>query len=95
MLVLSRKAGERIVIGDRITVVVSRINGGRVTLAIQAPEQVKIIRGELRPYANAFRQREELPAEMVVQLDHDTPGAEVTEVTPLDFTVPTTSRLPR
>jgi carbon storage regulator len=94
MLVLSRKAGERIVIGDRITVVVSRINGGRVTLAIQAPEQVKIIRGELRPYTNAFRERDEAPAEVVVHMDHATPGADVTEVTPLDFTVPT-ARLPR
>jgi carbon storage regulator len=94
MLVLSRKAGERIVIGDRITVVVSRINGGRVTLAIQAPEQVKIIRGELRPYTNAFCHREEAKAEVVVHLNGDTPGAEMTEVAPLDFTVPT-ARLPR
>jgi carbon storage regulator len=94
MLVLSRKAGERIVIGDRITVVVSRINGGRVTLAIQAPEQVKIIRGELRPYANAFRERDEKAAEVVVHLNGDTPGAEVTEISPLELTT-STSRLPR
>jgi carbon storage regulator len=32
MLVLSRKEGEKLVIGDNITVVVSRVAGNRVTL---------------------------------------------------------------
>ena len=48
MLVLSRKIGERLVIGDNITVVVSRVAGNRVTLGIQAPGDVKIVRGELK-----------------------------------------------
>ena len=49
MLVLSRKIGERLVIGDGITVVVNRIAGNRVTLGIEAPSDVRIVRGELRP----------------------------------------------
>lgn len=49
MLVLSRKVGEKLVIGDNITVVVSRISGNRVTLAIEAPQEVRIVRGELKP----------------------------------------------
>jgi carbon storage regulator len=48
MLVLSRKIGERLVIGDNITVVVSRVAGNRVTLGIEAPSEVRIIRGELK-----------------------------------------------
>jgi carbon storage regulator CsrA len=48
MLVLSRKVGEKLVIGDNITVVVSRISGNRVTLAIEAPQDVRIVRGELK-----------------------------------------------
>jgi len=47
MLVLSRKIGEKLVIGDNITVVVSRVAGIRVTLGIEAPTEVRIIRGEL------------------------------------------------
>ena len=37
MLVLSRKIGEKLVIGDNITVVVSRVAGNRVTLGIGEP----------------------------------------------------------
>ena len=47
MLVLSRKIGEKVVIGDGIVVVVKRIHGQRVTFGIEAPETVRIVRGEL------------------------------------------------
>lgn len=47
MLVLSRKEGEKLVIGDNITLVVSKISGNRITLGIEAPNDVKIMRGEL------------------------------------------------
>ena len=52
MLVLSRKIGEKLVIGDNITVVVSRVAGNRVTLGIEAPSEVRIIRGELHVAAS-------------------------------------------
>lgn len=47
MLVLSRKVGEAIVIGDLIEVRVQRISGNRVRLAIEAPENVGVDRGEI------------------------------------------------
>lgn len=47
MLVLSRKRGESLVIGDNIRVFVNRIVGNRVTLGIEAPAEVHIMRGEL------------------------------------------------
>ena len=47
MLVLSRKIGERITIGDNITVVIQRIAGGRVSLGVEAPREVSILRSEL------------------------------------------------
>ncbi len=50
MLVLSRKAGESIKIGDEITVVIHRISGSRVTLGLDAPRNLRIIRGELKPF---------------------------------------------
>jgi carbon storage regulator len=48
MLVLSRKEGERIVIGENITLVVSRISGNRVAIGIEAPKEVTVVRGELK-----------------------------------------------
>ncbi|MFN9916749.1 MAG: carbon storage regulator [Pirellulaceae bacterium] len=47
MLVLSRKEGERLMIGDDITLVISKISGNRVSIGIEAPNGVKIVRSEL------------------------------------------------
>lgn len=47
MLVLSRKVGERIHIGGEVFVEVRRVAGNRVTLAVCAPKDVRILRGEL------------------------------------------------
>ncbi len=54
MLVLSRKAGERINIGNDITVEVRRVSGNRVTIALHAPKEVRILRGELKKVAQEF-----------------------------------------
>ena len=48
MLVLSRKAGERIWIGDDISVTVVRITGGGVRIGIEAPHEMPVIREELK-----------------------------------------------
>jgi carbon storage regulator len=48
MLVLSRKSGEWIQIGDAIRVQVVRIGGGRVKIGIEAPKSVGVLRGELK-----------------------------------------------
>ena len=47
MLVLTRKLGEEIFIGDNIRLIVNRIAGNRVTIGINAPDDVTILRGEL------------------------------------------------
>jgi carbon storage regulator len=51
MLVLSRKKGERIMIGRQVEVCVVSIRGDRVRLGFEAPAQVSIWRGELAPAA--------------------------------------------
>ncbi len=48
MLVLSRKVGERILIGNQVTVTVVRITGGGVRLGIEAPKEMTVIREELQ-----------------------------------------------
>ena len=45
MLVLSRKTGERIHIGENITIEIRRVAGNRVTLALEAPRDVRILPG--------------------------------------------------
>lgn len=47
MLVLSRKPGEKIVINNNVTVTVVAVVGNRVKLALEAPGEVQILRGEL------------------------------------------------
>lgn len=47
MLVVSRKKGESILIGDDIEILVSKLDDGSVKLAIDAPRNVSILRKEL------------------------------------------------
>ncbi|KGI39709.1 carbon storage regulator CsrA [Clostridium tetani] len=47
MLVVGRKKGESIIIGDDIEVTVVKVEDGAVKLAISAPKDVTILRKEL------------------------------------------------
>jgi carbon storage regulator len=47
MLVLSRKEGEQLMIGDNVVLTITRISGNRVAIGIEAPRDVRIVRGEL------------------------------------------------
>jgi carbon storage regulator len=53
MLVLSRKVGEKIHIGSDIVVTVVEIKGNRARLAIEAPDDVRILRHELADWLEA------------------------------------------
>ncbi len=72
MLVLTRKPGEKVVIGDDITLTVVAVQGNRVRLALDAPDQVRILRAEL-----ACWQDDPLDAE----LDGKPDGSEQRKVT--------------
>lgn len=70
MLVLSRKQNETIFIGDNVLVKVVRIAGGRVRLAIEAPDDVRISRGELvfdmnEPVHPICEQSDSVPSELI------------------------------
>jgi carbon storage regulator len=47
MLVLSRKPGQRIRIGDSVIITLLEINGRTVRLGIEAPHELEILREEL------------------------------------------------
>ena len=47
MLVLTRKGQEQIRIGEDITITILRIQGRTVRVGIDAPRQIRVVRGEL------------------------------------------------
>jgi carbon storage regulator len=47
MLVLTRRPGQSIMVGDSIELVVVRIEGDRVVLGIDAPREIRVVRAEL------------------------------------------------
>jgi carbon storage regulator len=47
MLVLSRKKDEKIIIGDKITIMVIEIRGDKVRLGIDAPKEITVHRQEV------------------------------------------------
>jgi carbon storage regulator len=53
MLVLSRKAGEQIVISDTITITIVEIRGDKVRIGIEAPPDVVVHRQEVWDAINA------------------------------------------
>jgi carbon storage regulator len=63
MLVLSRKSGEKLHLGERITLTVLEILGRRVRIGIEAPPEVSIRRGELahRPNTPAVTEGQKSP----------------------------------
>jgi carbon storage regulator len=47
MLVLSRKVGEQIIVGNNIRVTVAALCGNRVRLGITAPAEIPVLRPEV------------------------------------------------
>ena len=84
MLILQRKAGESLLIGEDITIRVVSLDGTRVRLAIAAPEDVPILRSELVTATAANRDsamEESAPAELLDLLggvlDHKREGQDL------------------
>lgn len=53
MLVLTRKANEKIRLGDDITITVVKISNGSIRLGIDAPRNVRILRSEIEAFDDA------------------------------------------
>jgi carbon storage regulator len=59
MLILTRRVGETLVIGDAVTVTVLGVKGGQVRIGVQAPRAVTVHREEIYE-----RIRAEVPAQL-------------------------------
>lgn len=55
MLIIARRKGQRILIGDDVEVVVTELSKGTVKLGILAPSERTILRGETKDVAEANR----------------------------------------
>jgi carbon storage regulator len=83
MLVIRRRAGQGIQIGDEIELEVLDITASRVTIGFRAPRAVAVVRKEvvLAGSANraaAARTSESALQELAAQLQHSTPYPEST-----------------
>jgi len=63
MLVLSRKVGQKILVGNNISVTVVRLTGGGVRLGIEAPPEMPIIREELADLLDQTDAEKGMPTE--------------------------------
>ncbi|QDR81964.1 carbon storage regulator CsrA [Sporomusa termitida] len=64
MLALTRKVGERIVIGDNIVLTIVDIKGDSIRLGIEAPKEIKIYRGEIYDAIAAENQQSAQPVDL-------------------------------
>jgi carbon storage regulator len=60
MLILTRRVGEAVMIGDNVTMTVLGIRGNQVRLGIDAPKSVAVHRKEI--YERIKREHEGFPA---------------------------------
>jgi carbon storage regulator len=67
MLVLTRRAGESVMIGDNVTITVLEARGDVIRLGIQAPRDVQVHREEIYRELQAANREAASPSEDAVQ----------------------------
>ena len=86
MLILQRRAGESVCIGENIEITVVATEGNKVRLAISAPPSVKILRSELvhaRDTNLDAAMEQSSPDELLHMLGDLLPGTHTTQATPV------------
>lgn len=67
MLVLKRRAGETLMLGDSIEIRVLRVDGDSVSIGIVAPQNIAIVRAELLQEIRAETASAAAPARSAIQ----------------------------
>ena len=68
MLILTRRSGEKIVIGDDVTVTVLGVKGRQVLIGIEAPPEIPVHREEI--YQKILKERAESPELQLLNPGH-------------------------
>ncbi len=68
MLVIRRRAGESLMIGDNVEVEILEIESSQVKIGIRAPREVAVLRKEIHLTAEQNRSASELPREALEKL---------------------------
>lgn len=67
MLVLSRKEGESLMIGDEISITILSIgSGGQVNIGISAPKEVLVLRSELKKAVSTNQDAAEIASPLLL-----------------------------
>lgn len=90
MLILTRRVGETLHIGDDITVTVVENRGGQIRLGIVAPEAMAIHRAEI--YARVGAVRSASPKDLVEEWNRTHPAQVAVEYRPLRDSIPIRTR---
>ena len=85
MLVLTRKAGETIRIGQDIVIKVIQTGKGTIKLGIEAPANVRVLRGELQAYPEGPGNRTREMSPTVVDAEIESFLAEFGDLFDLEF----------
>jgi carbon storage regulator len=84
MLVLSRKVGEKILIGNNISVTVVRVGQGAVRIGVEAPQDLAIVREEIKDTAKVDTAKVDTVAAATVAAD--TAAAECSDASESEIT---------
>ena len=85
MLVLSRKQNQEVMIGDQIKITVLKTRGNTVRLGIEAPREIKVVRGELDSEPSPTDDHEEDEAEFTIvfgpdsEIDYESAGSQTVQ----------------
>lgn len=79
MLILTRKPGESIIIGDHVTITILGVRGNQVRLGVEAPLEISVHREEIynRIQKEKVRQKTQVH-EVAVETEEGSDGAEDT-----------------